>query len=117
MAIAKEAEKIEEPVAEDTAIETDEPDELPEGFEEIPASQPLQDINVISVKREDTRGRLAIYLVVGFFVILVVGMIISALNEGDKVNSMKETLLVVSGILSGPLGFVIGYYFRSKEEE
>ena len=30
MAIAKEAEKIEEPVAEDTAIETDEPDELPE---------------------------------------------------------------------------------------
>jgi hypothetical protein len=112
MAVTKPAEKIEE--VPEVDMETD---ELPEGFEEIPSPQPLEDINVISVKREDTRGRLAIFFLLGFFVIIIIGMIIAAINEGDKVNSMKETLLVISGILSGPLGFVIGYYFRSREED
>ncbi len=96
--------------AEDAYIQADD-------IEEIPSPQPLADLSYISGKREDTRGKLAIYFVVGFFSILVLGMIIAAFNGGDKVASIKETLLVISGILSGPLGFVIGYYFRSKDQD
>lgn len=92
-------------------------DELPEGFEEIPEPEPIKDLNVISEKREDTRGKLSLFFLGGFFIVLIVGMVVAALDEGNKVNSVKEILLVVSGILSGPLGFVIGYYFRSREEE
>lgn len=82
----------------------------------VPAEDSSQNLDLVSVKREDTRGRLALAFIAGFFVILVIGMLIAALNEGDKVDSTKEILLTISGILSGPLGFVVGYYFRSREE-
>lgn len=85
--------------------------------EVIPAPAPLEDFNLISVKREDTRGRLALFFLAGFFIILVIGMIIAGLSEGDKITGMKEMLLTISGVLSGPLGFVVGYYFRSREED
>ena len=42
---------------------------------------------------------------------------LSVLDEGKKVENMREAMITVSGILSGPLGFVIGYYFRRQEEE
>jgi len=87
-----------------------------EGVEEIPEPEPVRDLNVIKVKREDTRGTLALVFLIGFFVILILGMLIGAVNEGDKVTSVTELLLTVSGILSGPLGFVVGYYFRSQEQ-
>ncbi|MEI7579848.1 MAG: hypothetical protein WCJ58_07520 [bacterium] len=93
-----------EPITTDTPAPTD------------TTTTPKEKLELITVKREDTRGRLALAFLIGFFVLLVIGMIISAFNTGDKITSAKEILLTLSGILSGPLGFVIGYYFRSSEE-
>lgn len=86
-------------------------------YELIPDPQPIKDLDVIKVKREDVRGLLAVVFLIGFFFILLAGIFIAAINEGNKVESLTAVLLSISGILSGPLGFVIGYYFRSKDQE
>lgn len=88
----------------------------PKQVEQIPDLDPLNILDPISTKKEDTRGRLALFFVGGFFFILSLGMILAGVSEGDKITDAKDILLTISGILSGPLGFVIGYYFRSSEE-
>ena len=84
--------------------------------ERIPEVDPSEKINV-AFKKEDIRGRVASVFLIGFFVVLVGAVIVSALSDGDKVGNLKELLITVSGILAAPLGFVIGYYFRSQEEK
>ncbi|HLD04024.1 MAG TPA: hypothetical protein VJC17_04590, partial [Candidatus Dojkabacteria bacterium] len=71
-----------------------------------------------SQKREDVRGALSLVFLIGFFAVLIIG-ILSALtiSQGDPANNIKEIILTISGILAGPLGFVIGFYFRSREEK
>ena len=63
---------------------------------------------------EDTRSVLANIYVLGFLGIILVVLILSFL-KGFKTADVKDLLLTVSGVLSGPLGFIIGYYFKSKE--
>jgi hypothetical protein len=33
-----------------------------------------------------------------------------------SVDDYKDMLVTVSGILSGPLGFIVGYYFKASTE-
>jgi len=88
--------------------------------EEIPELEPITQLepDIVSQKREDVRGVLSLVFLVGFFVVLIIG-IISTLNisQGDPANNIKEIILTISGVLAGPLGFVIGFYFRSREEK
>ncbi|MBN1916078.1 SoxR reducing system RseC family protein [Candidatus Dojkabacteria bacterium] len=84
--------------------------------EKIPEIKPGDQINV-AVKKEDIRGRVASVFLVGFFIVLISVIVISVFSEGDKISNLKEAMLTVSGILAAPLGFVIGYYFRSQEEK
>lgn len=84
--------------------------------EKLSGAEAQDQINV-AVRREDIRGTLARLFLIGFFLILLAVIVLAGISEGDKVDNAKETLITVSGILAGPLGFVIGYYFRSKEEE
>ena len=67
-------------------------------------------------KREGTRSTIALFYVIGFLVIVAIVLLIGALNKFELVG-YKDLLLAVSGILSGPLGFIIGYYFKSQKEE
>ena len=67
-------------------------------------------------KREDTRSKIALYYVIGFLSIVAFILIIFARN-GLAVSDTRDLLLAVSGILSGPLGFIIGYYFKSYSEK
>ena len=76
-----------------------------------------EEFDLVASQREDNRGRLAFAFVIGFFVILLVGIIIASLGDGDKAENISKTMLAISGVLAGPLGFVIGYYFRSSEEQ
>jgi hypothetical protein len=86
--------------------------------------QPVTDLELLSIdrqfsiqeKREDARGRLAMVFTVATFSLFFMGFVIVAVSEGDKIANLKEVLLTVSGIFSGLLGFVIGYYFRKGEE-
>lgn len=66
-------------------------------------------------KREGTRSHIALFYVIGFLVIVVLVLVISAYKDFE-LSGFKDLLLAISGILSGPLGFIIGYYFKSHKE-
>ncbi|MDD3647694.1 MAG: hypothetical protein PHS44_04310 [Candidatus Dojkabacteria bacterium] len=67
-------------------------------------------------KREATREKLAYVFVIGVFTLLVIGAIFGFASNQDQVKNITDLLLAISGILSGPLGFIIGYYFKRQEE-
>ena len=64
---------------------------------------------------EDTRSVLATIYVLGFLIIIV-GVLILSFIKGFETSSVKDLLVTASGILSGPLGFIIGYYFKAQEK-
>ena len=66
-------------------------------------------------KREDTRSKIALYYVMGFLFIILVCFIVAGIEKFD-VNDTRDLLVSVSGILSGPLGFIIGYYFKVSSD-
>ena len=50
-----------------------------------------------------------------FFIILAAGMAFCAAYV-QQVADVKDMLVAISGVLSGPLGFIIGYYFKASKE-
>ena len=48
---------------------------------------------------------------VHFFIVIAIVFVIEFL-KCFKVDEYKDMLVTVSGVLSGPLGFIVGYYFR-----
>lgn len=66
-------------------------------------------------KREDARGQLAVVFTVATFVLFALGFILVLFSEGNKIENFKDVILTISGIFSGLLGFVVGYYFRKGE--
>ena len=66
-------------------------------------------------KREDTRSKIALYYVLGFLFMILVCFIVAGI-EKFNVNDTRDLLVSISGILSGPLGFIIGYYFKSHSD-
>ncbi len=67
-------------------------------------------------KREDTRSTIALVYVIGYLLI-VAGVLVIGVTKKFELSGYKDLLLAISGILSGPLGFIIGYYFKSNKEE
>lgn len=87
-----------------------------EEVEQIPEIEKDKSYIQIRQKREGVRGHFAIIFLVGFLVLLIIGMVLGFLMDGNQLDNTREIILTISGILSGPLGFVIGYYFKSSEE-
>jgi hypothetical protein len=80
-------------------------------------------VELLSAVRDEptVRGILAIMFVSIFAFFLVSSIILGGLSlfmqlEGG-VAQAKEIIVTISGIFSGPLGLVIGYYFRSEVEK
>ncbi|WP_350290363.1 hypothetical protein [uncultured Croceitalea sp.] len=67
-------------------------------------------------KREKNRGVLAMVFVILFFCVIFVTFIIGYATDGFETNDYKDLLTTVSSILSGPLGFIIGFYFKERQE-
>lgn len=67
-------------------------------------------------KREGTRSYIAMIYVVGYLLVVILVLAIGVYTKFE-LSGYKDLLLAVSGILSGPLGFIIGYYFKSNKEE
>ncbi|MCA9385263.1 hypothetical protein KC717_01305 [Candidatus Dojkabacteria bacterium] len=87
--------------------------------EEIAVFTPLVPTQ-IRQQREETRGALAKIFMIGFYIMILLGGLFVAVNNDpleSKVQYLQDVLLALSGILSGPLGFVVGYYFRRQEEQ
>ena len=67
-------------------------------------------------KRENTRSTMAILFVLGFFSILFL-CFVYAIMVNAPLGELKDTLIGVAGALSGTLGFIVGYYYKSTLEQ
>ncbi|WP_417799504.1 hypothetical protein [Tenacibaculum sp.] len=67
-------------------------------------------------KRESVRSYIALSFIIGFFIVIFFGLGIGAYNYFDT-KEYKDMLIAISGILSGPLGFIIGFYFKGSTDE
>lgn len=67
-------------------------------------------------KKEHTRSKMAILFVLGFFAILFL-CFVYAIMAGAKLSDLKDMLVGVIGALSGILGFIVGYYYKTSQEQ
>lgn len=74
--------------------------------------------------RDKTRSKIAFVVVRFYFLILTVVLIgvpvYNFLLPEEKINlllDIKDILGLLSGIISAPFGFIVGYYFKSSEKE
>lgn len=67
-------------------------------------------------RKEHTRSTMAILFVLGFFAILFL-CFVYAIMKGATLSELKDTLVGVVGALSGILGFIVGYYYKSSQEQ
>lgn len=84
----------------------------------IDEAPPIEMVSAVkrAEKREDTRSKIAFYYVLGFLFVILVCFVVAGI-EKLNINDMRDLLVTVSGILSGPLGFIIGYYFKSHSKD
>ena len=67
-------------------------------------------------KKEHTRSKMALLFVLGFFAILFL-CFVYAIMVNASLKDLKDTLVGVVGALSGILGFIVGYYYKSSQEQ
>ncbi len=95
----------------------------PEGMDDIDAAnneenheeKPSTDKYSQSDPKESTRSLIAQIYVCAFFIVIGVVFLIGWYSC-FAVDDYKDMLVTVSGILSGPLGFIVGYYFKASSE-
>lgn len=67
-------------------------------------------------QKESTRSQIAQIYVKAFFAVILIVIFVCCLPIAQgHLKDFQDMLIAVSGILSGPLGFIIGYYFKSGE--
>lgn len=86
---------------------------IPQGENEVNINT---DKNTSSdARKETTRTYIAQLYVWAFFIVLGIVFVIGAI-KCFTVDEYKDMLVTVSGVLSGPLGFIVGYYFKASKE-
>lgn len=65
--------------------------------------------------KENTRSRIAQIYVWAFFIVIGIVFATGCCRQ-FSVDEYKDMLITVSGVLSGPLGFIVGYYFKASKE-
>lgn len=66
--------------------------------------------------REHTRSKMALHFVLGFFSILFL-CIAYAVKVKASLTELKDILVAIIGALSGTLGFIVGFYYKSIKEQ
>lgn len=67
-------------------------------------------------KRELTRSKMALLFVLGFFSILFL-CFAYAIKVNASISDLKDVLVAIIGALSGTLGFIVGFYYKSIKEQ
>lgn len=65
--------------------------------------------------KEHTRSTMALLFVLGFFAVLFL-CFVYAIAVKASLTELKETLVAIIGALSGLIGFIVGYYYKSSQE-
>lgn len=65
--------------------------------------------------KENTRSKIATLYVWCFFAVILL-VFITGCCKDFGVDDYKDLILAVSGVLTGPLGFIVGYYFKASKE-
>ncbi|WP_415969615.1 hypothetical protein [Barnesiella intestinihominis] len=68
-----------------------------------------------ATRQETTRTYIAQLYVWAFFIVIGIVFIMGIIKE-FTVDEFKDMLVTISGVLSGPLGFIVGYYFKASKE-
>ena len=105
-----------DPVVENITSESRLQNEDPPKFEnnEDPTTSD-RDTEISQNPKENTRKIIASLYVWAFFIIIFISLVIGVINN-FSVNDYKDILVTLSGVLSGPLGFIVGYYFKASNE-
>ena len=69
-----------------------------------------------SEPREHTRSKMALLFVLGFFSILF-RCFVYAIKVNASISELKDILVAIIGALSGTLGFIVGFYYKSMKEQ
>lgn len=85
----------------------------------------MPSIQRIQSKREERyllqrfRIRTASIFVIGYLLFILAAMVVGGLSlfvqMRGTVGEVKDLILTISGIFSGPLGLMIGYFYRTEE--
>lgn len=67
------------------------------------------------VSPEQTRSTVALLFIIGFFSILFL-CFVYAIVTGASISEVKDILVAIIGALSGTLGFIVGYYYKSESK-
>ena len=73
------------------------------------------DLNAKSGNTETTRSKIALMYIRGFYLVILLVFAVG-LIKCFVVKDYTDMLITVSGVLSGPLGFIVGYYFKASKE-
>lgn len=104
-------ESLPEESSSDCPKETSTPSKKPIDLKQKPSTDASND-----EKKENTRSQIAKIYVKAFFAVIFVVIFVCCLPIAQgNFKDFRDMLVTVSGILSGPLGFIIGYYFKSGE--
>ena len=64
--------------------------------------------------KEQTRGKMASVFISGFFMIIFMCFVYAGWKQAE-ISELQDMIIAVIGALSGLIGFVIGYYFKTKD--
>lgn len=81
---------------------------------ELPNAQ-IPDLPGLSISREDTRKKIAYVSVGAFFFIIAIVVVGGWMILGANIDDIIKLLTAVSGVLSGIVGAIVGFYFRGDE--
>src|SRR4030042_164189 len=78
-------------------------------IEELPEIDTREQIEVTMLKkRENIREKLAIVFSAGLFIVIIIGILIGFFANEQQIDNIISMILAISGILTGPLGFILG---------
>lgn len=83
---------------------------------DVPDTHTGGDVSEEDEKPEHTRSKMALLFVLGFFSILFL-CIAYAIKVKASLNELKDILVAIIGALSGTLGFIVGFYYKSIKEQ
>lgn len=76
----------------------------------------IGEVDEKSEPREHTRSKMALLFVLGFFAILFL-CFAYAIKVNASITELKDILVAIIGALSGTLGFIVGFYYKSIKEQ